>query len=90
MHDTPGRPTRDRSWNVGICPVSVNRGFERILARFDETGSPTDMDLPGFRLHPLNGDQAGYRAVRVPGDRRIVFRLGGDDARDVDLVDHHQ
>jgi proteic killer suppression protein len=32
------------------------------------------MDLPGFRLHPLKGDLAGYWAVSVSGNWRIVFR----------------
>ena len=33
--------------------------LERILARLDEALAPSDMDLPGFRLHPLKGDRAG-------------------------------
>ena len=47
------------------------------------------MDLPGFRLHPLRGDLAGYWSVDVSGNWRIVFRLDGPDASDVDLVDYH-
>ncbi len=47
------------------------------------------MDLPGFRLHPLKGDLAGYWAVTVSGNWRIVFRFAGTDATDVDLVDYH-
>lgn len=34
-------------------------------------------------------DLAGYWAVTVSGNWRIVFRFAGADATDVDLVDYH-
>jgi proteic killer suppression protein len=63
--------------------------IERILARLDEATEPRNMDLPGFRLHPLKGDLAGYWSVSVSGNWRIVFRFEGANVRDVDLVDYH-
>jgi proteic killer suppression protein len=63
--------------------------IERILARLDEAREPRNMDLPGFRLHPLKGDLAGYWSVSVSGNWRIVFRFDGANVRDVDLVDYH-
>lgn len=62
---------------------------ERILARLDEATEPENMDLPGFRLHPLKGDLAGFWSVSVSGNWRIVFRFDGANACDVDLVDYH-
>ena len=62
---------------------------ERVLARLDQATDPRDMNLPGFRLHALKGDLAGYWAVRVSGNWRIVFRFDGRDVRDVDLIDYH-
>lgn len=47
------------------------------------------MDLPGFRIHALKGQLAGYWSVRVSGNWRIVFRFEGTHATDVDLVDYH-
>ena len=47
------------------------------------------MNLPGFGLHSLRGDLAGYWAVSVSGNWRIVFRFDGRDIKDVDLVDYH-
>ena len=47
------------------------------------------MDLPGFRLHPLKGDLAGFWSVTVSGNRRVVFRFEGGHASDVDLVDYN-
>ena len=62
---------------------------ERILARLNEATEPANMDLPGFRLHPLKGDLAGYWSVNVSGNWRIVFRFEGVHACDVDLIDYH-
>lgn len=62
---------------------------ERILARLDVAGQPSDTDLPGYRLHPLRGDLAGQWFVRVSGDWRIVFRFDSGNVRDADLVDYH-
>lgn len=61
----------------------------RILARLDAASQVGDMDLPGFRLHPLKGDLRGYWSVAVSGNWRIIFRFQGGHASDVDLVDYH-
>lgn len=63
--------------------------IERILARLDEASDVGNMDLPGFRLHPLKGDLAGFWSVAVSGNWRIVFRFAGGRASAVDLVDYH-
>ena len=61
----------------------------RILARLDQASQPGDMDLPGYRLHPLKGDLAGCWSVSVSGNWRVIFRFEEDGVRDVDLVDYH-
>ncbi len=50
---------------------------------------PGNMDLPGYRLHPLRGDMDGYWSVVVSRNYRIVFRFDDGEAVDVDLVDYH-
>jgi len=60
-----------------------------ILVRLDASARPGDMDLPGFRLHPLKGDWKGYWAVAVSGNWRVVFRFEQGGVLDVDLVDYH-
>lgn len=62
---------------------------ERILARLEEASEPADMDLPGYRLHRLRGDLAGYWSVTVSGNWRIIFRFQGGHASNVDLIDYH-
>ena len=63
--------------------------IERILARLEEASAISQMDLPGFRLHPLRGDLAGRWSVTVSANWRIVFRFEGGHASEVDLIDYH-
>ena len=63
--------------------------IERILARLNVVSEVGDMDLPGFRLHPLKGDLAGRWAVTVSGNWRITFRFEDRDVFVVNLVDYH-
>ena len=60
-----------------------------ILARLDAAISVADMDLPGFRLHPLKGEFRGCWAVTVRANWRVIFRFVDRDAFDVDYVDYH-
>ena len=71
-----------------LRPDQVDK-IERILARLDEADQVGQMDLPGFRLHPLKGDLAGFWAVTVRANWRVVFRFDAGHAYDVDLVDYH-
>lgn len=47
------------------------------------------MDFPGWRLHRLRGDLAGFFSVEVSANYRLVFRFEGKDATDVELTDYH-
>jgi toxin HigB-1 len=60
-----------------------------ILARLDAATSVTDMDLPGFRLHPLKGELKGHWAVTVRASWRVTFRFADGDALDLDYRDYH-
>jgi proteic killer suppression protein len=62
---------------------------ENILAVLNRAARPSDLDLPGFRLHPLRGKLAGFWAVSVTANWRVIFRFKEGDAVDVDLVDYH-
>ena len=60
-----------------------------ILARLDAAGTIEDMDVAGFRLHPLKGELKGLWAVTVRANWRVVFRFADGDAIDVDYIDYH-
>ncbi len=61
----------------------------RILAQLKRSSQPEDMDIPGFRLHPLKGDLAGFWSVTVSANWRIIFRFEDGDVTDIDLIDYH-
>lgn len=62
---------------------------ERILDRLDTVVTPEDMNIPGYKFHPLTGNRKGTYAVTISGNWRITFRFDGKDALDVDLEDYH-
>lgn len=62
---------------------------ENILARLDAAAAVEDMNLPGFRLHPLKGDLKGFWSVTVRANWRIIFRFDKGAAFDVELTDYH-
>jgi proteic killer suppression protein len=72
----------------GIRPDLIEK-VENILFVLNRAKTPDDMNLPGFRLHPLKGDLKGHWAVTVRASWRIVFRIAGGQASDVDLIDYH-
>ena len=59
------------------------------LADLDDVGKPSDLDLPGYQLHPLKGDLKGFWSISISANWRIIFRFEEGDAYDVDLVDYH-
>ena len=71
--------------------VSASRAerLEEMLAMLDVATSPRELNLPGYRLHRLHGDRAGFWSIAVSGNWRLVFRFVGTDVTDVDLVDYH-
>jgi proteic killer suppression protein len=63
--------------------------LRNILARLDAAGSVEDMNLPGFKLHPLMGEFKGFWAVTVRANWRVIFRFVEGDAFEVDYLDYH-
>ena len=74
-------------------PSRVSPGMaDRIalaLADLDDARKPSDLDLPGYRLHPLKGDLKGYWSISISGNWRMIFRFEDGEVHDVDLVDYH-
>ena len=73
---------------AGIQPHHAPR-LARQLRRLDEASSPSDMNIPGWKLHPLGGDLADHYAVWVNGNWRLTFTFDGMDAVLVDYQDYH-
>jgi len=86
----------ERGKTHGIKAQWKNR-LERRLEVLDAAQSIADLNIPGWRLHELKGDRAGYWAIDVSGNWRLTFRLSEVetglqkelDIFDVDLEDYH-
>ena len=72
-----------------LNPSHVDR-IRDVLTLLDAARSPSDLNRPGYRLHPLHGQSTGLWSIRVSRNWRIVFRFESDgEAVDVDLTDYH-
>ena len=78
----------ERDDRSGIRPDFVDT-VQEILTVLDEATTGQQLDLPGYRLHPLKGDRKGFWSVTVRANWRVVFRFIGMDAFDVELIDYH-
>jgi proteic killer suppression protein len=73
---------------AGIQPAHAMR-LQHQLAILDQATKPAAMNLPGWRLHQLQGELAGHWSVRVNGNWRMTYRFEGEDAVLVDYRDYH-
>lgn len=74
---------------AGIQPKHAKR-LRLQLGRLDAAKGAEDMDMPGWKWHPLKrGNLAGYWAVRVDENYRLTFTFEGADAVLVDYQDYH-
>lgn len=72
----------------GINPNHSDK-LNRILSRLDIAEIIQDMDLPGYRLHPLKGNMKDLWAVDVSGNYRMTFKFENGDAYILDYQDYH-
>lgn len=73
---------------AGIQPEHTQK-LRRILTVLETAQVPDDMDLPGYRLHPLQGNRQGTWSVRVSGNWRITFQFVEQNVELVDYEDYH-
>ena len=59
------------------------------LAALDTAQTVDDMDVPGFRLHPLKGQMKGLWAIAASGNWRVTFQFHEGNVYDVDYEDYH-
>jgi len=60
-----------------------------VLGVLDQAAAPEEIDMPGFRLHPLKGDLTGYWSLSISGNWRVIFRFDGADTELLDYLDYH-
>lgn len=73
---------------AGIQPAHANR-LKMQLVALDTAQTIEDMDIPGFRLHPLKGGEHGRRSIWVNGNWRVTFEFENGNAFVLDYEDYH-
>lgn len=74
--------------SAGIQPHHANR-LRMLLAALDTAQAAEDMNVPGFRLHPLKGESKGRWSVWVNGNWRLTFEFKDGHAYVLDYEDYH-
>jgi toxin HigB-1 len=59
------------------------------LSALDTAQTIRDLDIPGFRLHPLKGKLKGRWAVSVSGNWRLTFEFKEGHVQLLDYEDYH-
>jgi len=59
------------------------------LAAIDTAHKIEDINLPGFKLHPLKGERNGIWSITVNGNWRITFEFIDGNAYILNYEDYH-
>ena len=79
----------ERLYSRGDTSGVSAQHVRRLRAVLATASVPSDMALPGLRLHPLRGGRAGQWSVSISGNWRVIFEFEGQHVTNVDLVDYH-
>jgi len=60
-----------------------------MLAALDTATQIDDMDIPGFSLHSLKGQKAGFWSISVSGNWRVTFKFENGNTQIVNYEDYH-
>lgn len=75
--------------NASGIQASHTRRLRMQLAALDTAQTVEDMDIPGFRLHPLKGEMRGRWSIMVNGNWRVTFEFQDGNACVLDYEDYH-
>lgn len=73
---------------AGVQPNHAKR-LRLQPAALDSAYTIDDMQMPGWRLHPLKGELAGRWAITVNGNWRLTFEFRDGNAYVWDYEDYH-
>lgn len=73
---------------AGVQPHHAKR-LRMLLTALDTALSIEDMDIRGFRLHQLKGEERGRWSVWVNGNWRVTFEFKDGHAYVLDYEDYH-
>ena len=73
---------------TGIQP-SHKKKLRLQLTALDTATCINDMDIPGFKLHPLKGDRKDIWSIEVSGNWRVTFQFKDSNAYILNYEDYH-
>ena len=73
---------------AGIQPSHAKR-LRMQLAALDTAHDMSDLDIPGFRLHPLKGLNSDRWSIWVNGNWRLTFEFHAGNVHILDYEDYH-
>ncbi|EKN6363844.1 type II toxin-antitoxin system RelE/ParE family toxin [Yersinia enterocolitica] len=73
---------------AGINPQHVKRIRDR-LRFIDLAETIEDVNVAGYKLHPLQGEREGIWSVTVSGNWRITFEFTAGDTFILNYEDYH-
>jgi proteic killer suppression protein len=79
-------------FQIGKSAEIAKELHERLVRRLDALEAarkPSDMRIPGFDFHPLNGFNPPRHSVHVNGPWCVTFEFDGQDASQVDFEQYH-
>ena len=78
-----------RVYQIGGIQASHAKRLRLQLSALDTAQTIEDMDIPGFRLHPLKGAMRNRWSITVNGNWRIAFAFESGNAFVLDYEDYH-
>jgi len=72
----------------GIQAIHARR-LRLILSMLNDATRLSDLEAPALKLHALKGNRAGFFAVTVQANWRVIFRFERGDVHVVDYLDYH-
>ncbi len=72
----------------GIQPVHAKK-LRMQLAALDTASVIDDLDIPGYRLHPLKGSRKGIWSITVNANWRLTFEFNEGNVFILNYEDYH-
>jgi len=67
----------------------LHKRCTRALDALQVAAALSDLNMPGWSVHPLKGNREGRHAMAVSGPWRITFRWDGTNAHELALEQYH-
>jgi proteic killer suppression protein len=77
------------SGNARGIQAAHSKTLRMQLSALDTARTIEDIDIPGYRLHPLKGSRKGIWSITVNGNWRVTFEFSDGNVYIVNYEDYH-